>query len=450
LSLVDCTSITVGIIIGSGIYESMGLVASQASNVGELAGLWIAGGVFALLGSLCYAELATRFPEEGGDYVYLTNAYGRPIGFLFAWTQLWIIRPGSIGALACVFADFATQLYSLGPQSFLIYACGSIVVLSLANMLGVRQSTWLQNLLTAAKVLGLATLIVAGLFGPAAEASTAVPMERSLSFAMIFVLFAYSGWNEMGCVAAEVRDPRRNILRSLLAGAAIVTLIYLGLNAACWKLLGLAGMAASKDAANETATLALGSWGAIGLSVLICISALGSTNGMIFTGARIYYAMGRRHRLFAPLAVWNERFGTPLISLALQAVVTLTLVVGFGGMAEGTDPKTAFKRLVIFMTPPFYLFLTLSALAVMVFRRRNSSADAATYRMPLFPLAPLAVAAASLFLTYRGAEYVAKQWSEQGANLMTPIAWVAGTLVTGVLFALLDRRETVPPARTGR
>jgi len=238
LSLVDCTSITVGIIIGSGIYESMGLVAGQAADVWELAGLWIAGGVFALLGSLCYAELATRFPEEGGDYVYLTKAFGRPLGFLFAWTQLWIIRPGSIGALACVFADYATRLHSLGSQSFMLYACGSIGLLTLLNMLGVRQSTWVQNLLTGVKILGLVTLVVAGLLATPAEPTAAAPTAGgSLSFAMIFVLFAYSGWNEMGCVASEVRDPRRNILRSLLAGSAIVTLIYLGLNAACWKLL---------------------------------------------------------------------------------------------------------------------------------------------------------------------------------------------------------------------
>jgi amino acid transporter len=450
LSLVDCTSITVGIIIGSGIYESMGLVAAQAANVGELAGLWIAGGVFALLGSLCYAELATRYPEEGGDYVYLTNAYGRPIGFLFAWTQLWIIRPGSIGALACVFADFATQLASLGRYSFLVYACGSIVVLSLLNMVGVRQSTRVQNLLTAAKVLGLTILVVAGLFGPAAEAAPVAATGGSLSLAMIFVLFAYSGWNEMGCVAAEVRDPRRNILRSLLAGAAIVTLVYLGLNAACWKLLGLAGMASAEITPAAAADIALGSWGAKALSVIICISALNSTNGMIFTGSRIYYAMGKRHRLFAPLAVWNERFGTPLMSLGVQTVVTLVLVVGFGGLAAAVDAREAFKRLVIFTTPPFYVFMVLSAVAVIVFRRRESQPNEATYRMPLFPLAPFVVGAASAYMAYSCVAYVAQQWSEQGANLITPTAWVTGTLVTGVLFALLDRRETDAAVRTGR
>lgn len=441
LSLVDCTSITVGIIIGSGIYGSMGRVAAQADEAATLAGFWLIGGLFALLGSLCYAELATRFPEEGGDYVYLTQAYGRGVGFLFAWTQLWIIRPGSIGALACVFAEFATQLASLGKHSFMLYACGSIAVLSLLNMAGVRQSTRVQNLLTATKVLGLATLIVAGLLGPTADLSAPPESKRSVSFAMIFVLFAYSGWNEMGCVAAEVREPRRNILRALVVGTTIVTLVYLGLNAACWKLLGLSGMAASKVVPAEAAKLALGDWGAKALSLLICISALGSTNGMIFTGARIYYAMGTRQRLFAPLAVWSRRFGTPLISLSVQAVVTLALVVGFGGLGEGDNPRDAFERLVIFMTPPFYVFLCLSALAVIVLRRRFPARDESTYRLPLFPFPPLAIAGASVFMAYQGALWIATNFSFQGELLVWPTVWVAATFVTGLLFAVVDRKS---------
>lgn len=441
LSLVDCTSITVGIVIGSGIYETMGLVAAQTSNAEELAALWVAGGLFALLGSLCYAELATRLPEEGGDYLYLTQAYGRRVGFLFAWTQLWIIRPGSIGALACVFADFATQLHSLGPHSFMVYSCGSIVALSLLNMAGVRQSTRVQNGLTACKILGLATLIVAGLFGRGAEPTAWTPSEPSLSLAMIFVLFAFSGWNEMGCVAAEVRDPRRNLLRALLLAAGIVTFIYLGLNAACWKLLGLNGMASAQVAPAEAAVRAFGPWGARALSVLICVSALNSTNGMIFTGARIYYAMGKRQRLFAPLAVWSRRFRTPLVSLVVQSLVTLGLLVGFGGLGAGSEPREAFKRLVIFMTPPFYVFLFLSAVAVIVLRLRATTSDDDVYRLPLFPLPPLVIAAASVFMAYQGTNYVAFNFSQQGAQLVWPTVWVGATLASGLLFAFVDKRD---------
>ena len=438
LSMLDCASIVVGIIIGSGIYETLGLVAGLAAGGRELAGLWIAGGLFALLGSLCYAELATRLPEEGGDFVYLTHAYGRGVGFLFAWTQLWIIRPGSIGALACVFADYATQLYSLGPLSLPIYACGSVVVLTALNMLGVRQSTRVQNVLTAAKVLGLALLAAAGLFGAPADVVPAAETvgESNLSLALIFVLFAYSGWNEMGCVAAEVRDPQRNILRALLLGAGVVTLVYLGINAACYRMLGLQGMVEHGPVA---VTKSLGRGADTALSLLVCISALGSTNGMIFTGARIYYAMGNRHRLFRPLAVWNLRYGTPVISLCVQAVVTLGLLVGFGGTAAGSEPREAFRRLVIFMTPPFYVFLLLSAVAVIILRRRDQAPAPGIYRMPWFPLPALVVATASAFMAYRGVVYVVDNFSQPGHQLLGPTVWVVLTTIIGLALAIGQR-----------
>lgn len=442
LSLWDCTAILVGIIIGSGIYESSGLVAAQAANTTELATLWIAGAVFSLLGALCYAELATRYPEEGGDYVYLTQAFGRPVGFLFAWTQLWIIRPGSIGAMACVFATYADRLLPLGEHSFLLYACGSISVLTAINVLGVQQGRVTQNVLSIAKILGIAGLIVGGLSAGDEHRREAAPGgDGSLSLALIFVLFAYTGWNEMGCVAAEVRDPRRNIFRALLLGTTIVAVAYLGINAACGNVLGLGGLQVNSALPAVTAQALWGDAGAKAISLLICISTLGSTNGMIFTGARIYYAMGKKHRLFAPLAAWSPRFGTPIVSLLLQSAVTLGLVIGFSQASAAEEARTAFQRLVIFMTPPFYLFLIGSALAVIVFRRKQPAREG-VYRMPLFPLPPLVVAAASAFMLYRGIDYVLFNYREQGSELAWPAAWVACTIVSGLLLSAVDRNPS--------
>jgi len=453
LSLIDCTSIIVGIIIGSGIYESTPLVAGSLTADWQLPAIWILGGLFALVGSLCYAELATRMPVEGGDYAYLSAAYGRPVGFLFAWTQLWVIRPGSIGAMACVFAQYATEIQSLGSQSFLIYACGSVVVLTVMNGLGVRVGATTQNVLTAAKVLGLAAVIVIGLTSPAAtETTDAIAQPRSwtaafdaFSFAMIFVLFAYSGWNEMGCVAAEVREPRKNILRALLLGAALVATIYVGINVACANVLGLAGMAKSDAVAAATVAPRAGAWGARAISFLICISALGSTNGMIFTGARIYYAMGSRHRGLGLLARWHAGLGTPVASLAVQMLITVPLLVVCGATAVAGKERSAFGDLVMFMTPPFYLFLILSAIAVIVLRRRSERQaieggaiddGATTFRMPLFPWPAIAVAAASVFMFYKGAAYVAFKYhdaSRWGAW------WIGATLATGLAYVVMER-----------
>jgi APA family basic amino acid/polyamine antiporter len=462
LSLVDCTSIIVGIIIGSGIYKSMPDVAGSLTDDWQLPAIWITGGLFALVGSLCYAELATRMPVEGGDYAYLSAAFGRPVGFLFAWTQLWVIRPGSIGALACVFAAYADKLASLGAASFLIYGCGSVVVLTLINALGVKLGTTTQNILTGAKVVGLAAVIVVGISSPAftpvigtaanqaTDATLAISQPRSwiasfdaMSFAMIFVLFAYSGWNEMGCVAAEVREPRKNILRALLLGAAVVTAIYIGLNLACAHVLGLSGMATSKAVATDAVTPLLGDWGGRAIALLICVSALGSTNGMIFTGARIYYAMGNRHRGLGLLAHWHAGFGTPVASLVVQMLITLALLVAFGMTADADKAGDAFERLVIFMTPPFYLFLVLSALAVIVLRRREqpeaSSASDGVFRMPLFPWPGIIVAVASAFMIYKGAMYIMFKYD---ASTLWAAVWVAATFVTGVVYiATVERAK---------
>ena len=163
LSLVDSTAMIVGIIIGSGLFETSPVIAANVPTASWLIGGWLLGALFALVGSLCYAELATAYPADGGDYVYLSRAFGRPVGFLFAWAQLWVIRPGSIGAMAYVFGRYATELYPLGVHSFTLYAAGAVLVISAINILGVREGKWTQNLLTAAKVLGLSIVVIVGL-----------------------------------------------------------------------------------------------------------------------------------------------------------------------------------------------------------------------------------------------------------------------------------------------
>ena len=233
--------------------------------------------------------MATAYPRDGGNYVYLTRALGRKTGFLFAWAQLWVVRPGNIGLLAYVFADYANRLWPIGQgrRALVVYAASAILVLSGINLLGVRESRWTQNLLTAVKVLGLVAIVVAGLcfVAPAASpAAQAPPAETNFYLAMIFVLFAYGGWSEMAFVAAEVRNPRKNILRALLLGTAAVTLIYVLLNLAFLHALGLEGTRREGVAANVL-QIGLGPKGVQLISLLICISALGAINGMIFTCA---------------------------------------------------------------------------------------------------------------------------------------------------------------------
>ena len=398
LTLLDSTSIIVGIIIGAAIYESSPTIAGCVPNAWWLMGVWVLGGVLALVGALCYAELATAYPLDGGDYVYLTRALGRKTGFLFAWAQLWIVRPGNIGALAYVFADYANRLWPIGDdyKALMIYAMAAVLVLSGINVLGVREGKWTQNVLTAVKVLGLAAVVVAGFCFAAPAAATkvhALPAETNLYLAMIFVMFAYGGWAEMAFVAAEVRNPQKNILRALLLGTAVVTLIYVLINLAFLHALGLAGTREEGVAANVM-QLALGPWGQRPISLLICISALGAINGTIFTGARIYYAMGTEHRLYAWLGRWSPRWQTPVRSLLVQAAVTLAVVVGFGPGGRG-----GFAKLVIFTAPVFWFFFLLVGVSLLVLRGRDAQTPR-PYRVPWYPWTPLLFCLSSLFMLY--------------------------------------------------
>jgi amino acid transporter len=437
LTLFDSTCIIVGIIIAAGIYRSSPDVARQAPNAAWLIGLWLMGGFLSLVGALCYAELATAYPKEGGDYVYLTRAFGRWVGFLFAWCQLWIVRPGSIGAMAYAFAEYANRIWPRAEDGsavyvLMAYAAGSILVLTLVNMLGVPEGKWTQNVLTTAKVLGLAMIVAVG-FAHAAPSPAAVAVQpempklslASFGFAMIFVLFTYGGWNEMAFVGAEVKEPRKNILRALLGGTLAVTLIYVLVNLAFVHALGMAG-ARHPAVAAEVLELGIGPRAGQAISLLICISALGAINGQIFTGARIYYAMGSEHRLYAWLGRWNARRGTPIASLVIQCAITLALVVCFGLSREG------FESMVKFTTPAFWFFLMLVGVSVFVLRHREPTV-ARPYRVVGYPFTPILFCLSCAFMVYASLEYAV-------ANRSWEAIWSIVVLLLGVLMSFYKRR----------
>jgi amino acid transporter len=226
LSLFDSTCLIVGIIIGAGIYQMAPDIAKGAGSAWGVLGLWLVGAALSLCGALCYSELATTYPRQGGDYVYLGKAYGDWAGFLFGWAQMVVVRPGDIAVMAFAFATYARQIYSPFKSPELaqgLYAAAATIVLTGINVMGVRQGKWTQNLLTTAKALGLLLIVGAAAFAkptldPVGRQGASLP----LSLALIFVLFTYGGWNEMAYVAAEVKDSRRNITRALVLGIVAV------------------------------------------------------------------------------------------------------------------------------------------------------------------------------------------------------------------------------------
>jgi amino acid transporter len=432
LSLFDSVCIIVGIVIGAGIYKAP-LVAGNVSGDWSLILVWVLGGVLALAGSLCYAELATAYPKEGGDYVFLNEAFGQRWGFLFAWAQLWVIRPGSIGAMAFIFADYANQIFPLGdsPAVLVGYAAAAVLLLTGVNLLGIRIGKWTQNLFSVAKYLGLAMVCWAGLFGCDAQAAppVAAPAAMDLSAfgqAMIFVLFAYGGWNEMAYVGAEVRNPRKNIVRALMLGTIAVVLIYVLANFAFLRALGLEGMHNSKEIAGDTLQSAIGQRGRLAIQWLIIVTALGAIQGMIFTGSRIYYAMGNDYRLYAWLGRWNGRHGAPIYAMLLQSAIALALVIGFGW-----TKKNGFESLVIFTTPVFWLFFFLAALAVIVLRRRRPEIER-PFRVPFYPVLPLVFCLSCLFMVYASVSWAV-------ANSSPEAFWSISLMAAGILASLWSK-----------
>lgn len=397
LSLFDSTCLIVGIIVGVGIYETAPAVARAATQDWQIFLFWIAGGLLSLAGALCYAELATAYPRTGGDYVYLTRAYGPWAGFLFGWTQLVIVRPGDIALMAFIFARYAVALVDplltsdrawLEPAA----ACLAVAVLTAVNVLGARQGKWTQNVLTIIKIGGLVAIVLVAAAAPSPEpAFAAAPSPHGglseIGLAMILVLFTFGGWNEMAYVAAEVRRPERNIVRALVLGTVSVTVLYVLLNAAFLYALGRPAMIASEAVAVDSVATMFPRVGGRLISALVCISALGVVNGQVFTGARISYALGADHRLFAWLGRWNPRTGTPVAALVVQAGVAIAIVVLLG----------SFHRTILYTAAAVYLFYLATSVAVVVLRHKEPDV-ARPYRVRGYPLTVWIFAAACVAL----------------------------------------------------
>jgi amino acid transporter len=431
LSLFDSTSIIVGIIIGAGIYQMAPAIAKGAGSAWGVMAIWVVGGLLSLCGALSYAELATAYPVAGGDYVYLSKAYGRWAGFLFGWAQLTVVRPGDIVVMAFAFATYARAIYDpLAGYSELsqrLFAGIAVLVLTVINILGVTQGKWTQNLLTIAKALGLLAIVGVAILSPGGTREVPEVGGLPLSLAFIFVLFVYGGWNEMAYVAAEVKNPRRNIVRALVTGTAAVIGLYLLINGAFLYTLGYERLATSEAVATETVATVFPALGARLVSALICISALGAVNGLIFTGARISYALGDNHRVFRSLGYWSPRTGTPVPALALQGLIAISLVMIFGGYIDA----------ILYTAVAVYTFYLGTSFSVIVLRFKEPATER-PYKVTGYPVTSLIFSGVCAFLVYKAISYAA-------SNKQVFLMIMAATLAVGiVIYVLTDVRKVRP------
>jgi len=397
LSVSDGIVLICGMVIGAGIFKAPSIVAGNSSGAAEFLGAWVLGGVISLCGALVYAELATRHPDTGGEYAFLSRGMGRGVAFVFAWARMTVIQTGAIAAVAFVLGDYASEIVRLGDKSSAIYAVIGVVALTALNVAGTLESKGVQKIMQFLLFAGLAVLVIAGLMAGGQAKPAAAGAGGSFGLAMIFVLLTFGGWNEAAYLSGEVRDARRNMIRILLYGILTVTAVYLLVNIAYLAALGLGGMRDSKAVAADVARLALGEKGALVIALVVCLAALTTMNAAIFTGARTAYAMGQDFAFFAKLGAWRASGSTPANALILQGAITLILIIASAVTPDG------FSAMVAYTSPVFWTFFLLTALTLFVFRRRGGDAP---FRVPLYPIVPIAFCGACVYMLYSSINYV--------------------------------------------
>lgn len=420
-------AIAIGIVVGAGIFRTPSLVAGAAASEAVFLGAWLVGGLLSIVGALCYSELASTYPQAGGDYSYLKRAFGARIAFLYAWARLAVIQTGSIALLAFVVGDYLAQLLDLGAWSAPAYAACAVAALTAINWIGVRQGTATQNWLTVIEIGGLIAIIAAGLvIAPGPVRAAPVVEENAYGLILVFVLLTYGGWSEAVYVTAEVKNAPRVMPRILTLSLTVIALLYLLVNFAYLRLLGLGGIAASDTVAAAAMQAVLGTPGAAAISALVVAAALTSANATLITGARSAYAVGRDFPALAMLGRWHADSGSPRTAVLVQGVLAL-LLVGLGAFA-----RDGFRTAVEYTAPVFWLFFLLVGISLFVLRARDPHAPRA-FRVPMYPLLPLMFCATSAYLLFSSLAYT-------GVGALVGVA----VLAVGGLLLLRLRHDPSP------
>ncbi len=390
----DCALLVIGAIIGSGIFLTPGSIAQVLGDVRAVFLVWIAGGVLTFCGAVSFAELGSAFPEAGGIYVFLDEAYGRLPAFLYGWCAFLVIIPGAIATLANAFAIYLSYLAHWPPGLSKAVAIALIALLVTFNYRGIHFGAVVQNLLTCAKIGSLLAIASVLFFMPGGGTSMPAPETASFTFpslsaiglAMIAVLWSYDGWHLVTFAAGEVHEPRRNLTRGLLGGTLVVIGLYLVVNVAYFRVLTLQEIASSASVAGDAMEKALGPIGGSLVAGAILLSISGAMNSNILAGPRVPYAMARQGLFFRAVTFVHPRFQVPSVAIVLTGVMAslLTLI--------GT-----FEQLFNYVIFVSWVFYGLGAAGVIVLRIRRPELDR-PYRAWGYPVVPLifAVAAAAL------------------------------------------------------
>ncbi len=391
LGFLAAVSIVVGMVIGSGIFFKPGTVIRNAGSGSTALLAWFLGGVITLAAGLTVAEIAAAIPKTGGLYVYLDEIYGEFWGFLLGWVQTVIATPGSVAALAIVFATQANVLVPMGIVAQRLLAIGVMCILIFANIVGTKQGGIIQTVATVGKLIPIITITAWGLLRGGANGSVVgLPASNGgtgLGAAILATLWAYDGWISVTNVAGEIKDPAKQLPRAIISGISLVLVVYVLINVALIRVIPAGLLAASTTPASDVATKLFGSRGAQIISASILVSIFGALNGYILTGARVPYAMGQRGLLPGSRYLGlHPRYQTPSNSLILIGILATAYIIA-----------GSFDRLTNLAVFVLWIFFVMALFAVFVLRARQPDLPR-PYRVPLYPLVPLIGIAGGMYI----------------------------------------------------
>jgi APA family basic amino acid/polyamine antiporter len=429
LGLFDITLLVMGSIIGTSIFITPQVIARDLRSETLLIAAWALGGVFALCGSFAYAELAWRRPQVGGQYVYLRDAYHPAVAFLYGWCALLITQTGSMASVAMIFARYFRELTGsmVDPR---IVVTVAIAVLSFANCLGVRTGSTVQDFLMLAKIGGIGTLVLCGLFLAPGRwwHSAAIPpgsgwdIATDFGSAMILILFGYGGWQYAALVSGEVRNPRNNLPRGFIIGITGVVILYMGVNLACVRALG-PDLANSPNPASAAMRAALGPRGATLIALAIAISAIGYLSQATLTAPRLYYAMAVDGLFFRSVGWLHPRSRAPIVAILMQGCCAI--LISFTG---------SFEEILRYVTSVELVFGILTVCGLFIFRRRDAQAGVSgAYKAPGHPVT-------TMFFVIMSAAVVLNAYYKKPLNSLIGVA----IAMSGVPVYFFWRRRTWP------
>jgi APA family basic amino acid/polyamine antiporter len=382
--------IVMGGIIGGGIFVNPAEVARRVGSPGLSQLAWAIGGAIALIGAFVYAELAARRPQVGGQYAYLRDAYHPLVAFLYGWTLLLVVQTGGMAAAAMIFGRYARELTGITTPEAII-AVATLMTLTLINCIGVRAGSNVQSFFMVVKLMVIATVVFFGfklmMQGPrattAAHASLRDGAAIGVMTALVPILFTYGGWQTASFVSGEMRDPRRDLPRGLLAGVIGVVIVYLLVNTAFLAALGIEGLAASKAPASDVMRAVLGERGGRFIAAGVAISTVGFLSQSMLTAPRVYFAMARDGVFFKRIGELGTRSRVPVAAIVLQGVCASAIAL-WG----------RFDQVLNYVVSIDVLFFGLTGAALLVYRRRADADAPPPIKVPLHPVTTIAFVAA--------------------------------------------------------